>query len=865
MTVSKRILVFVLVLSMTLTMITINDVKINVAMAQTNVKVGDYVKFGKYNNKPILWRVIHIVTASDISNKSYKGYKEGDALLLSDKVITFKCFDAKDAVVNDYHGDRAEYGCNNWGISNIRTWLNSDEETMWSGSYGGNNRAPTKYGVWNGYNPYYNEKGFLSDDNFTETERDFIRNVRNRFVVHITNDTPEGNPDNPHMGGYGSPDTSVANYAEASYQSSEEKVFLLNIPEFADYVDGELYHTKARGNISVGDNYCLVLPTKEAYDNLDNKEYISPNEKCYQWLRDAYTGSGKGVRRINPSGEVDVNGRAFYGLCGVRPALYVDTKSACFTNGTGSTEDDAFEIKDDKYAPNGEFTPNSMDIPVNHDINVSFNPNDDVSGVKNWKYFIDGVSSTWSEYIEGDTTKTITLTKNGRSRIKVYVYDNKGKERLVSSGYYNIDKIKPRVSIDKNLVIEIARGTTYTNIDSLIDISASDNSDGDLTSKIKVKNNVNSNVVGTYTVEYNVTDTAGNVSEIVTRTVKVVENDSSKPTGIFTPNSKSNTNQNIDVNFNPDDEDSGVKRFRYRVSNDEGVTYKDWSEYILGDVSKSIALSLEGKNKIEVEIEDNASNVQKLVSGIYIIDKTKPVISVANNSIDIKKGSDFSDSDALNSVTALDNVDGDITNKIVVTNNVDTNVSKVYTLYYDIYDKAGNAAITKSRIVNVLSDIPKPKIVLNGSKHVIVNKGSIYKELGATAVDSNNKPIKIDDIKITGEVDVNKVGEYIIKYEVTDSTNKTVVEYRKVSVVKDYNGIIHAPGTKSSDRKYFRYYLGYNKYNILQVMLVCGKNDDGTIDRTFSSDDIINYKTNKFNKGIYYINDKGEIREYIYK
>ena len=51
--------------------------------------------------------------------------------------------------------------------------------------------------------------------------------------------------------------------------------------------------------------------------------------------------------------------------------------------------------------------------------------------------------------------------------------------------------------------------------------TASDNIDGNITSSIVTVNPVNTAVVGTYTVTYNVSDAAGNAATQVTRTVYV--------------------------------------------------------------------------------------------------------------------------------------------------------------------------------------------------------------------------------------------------------------------------------------------------------------------------------------------------------
>ena len=83
-------------------------------------------------------------------------------------------------------------------------------------------------------------------------------------------------------------------------------------------------------------------------------------------------------------------------------------------------------------------------------------------------------------------------------------------------------------------------------------------------------------------------------------------------------------NTNISVVITPSDDRSGVKQWRYAISNDNGTTYGGWSSYILGATAKDILISSEGISKIKVEVTDNASNIATLTSGSYYIDKTAP-------------------------------------------------------------------------------------------------------------------------------------------------------------------------------------------------------------------------------------------------
>ena len=70
---------------------------------------------------------------------------------------------------------------------------------------------------------------------------------------------------------------------------------------------------------------------------------------------------------------------------------------------------------------------------------------------------------------------------------------------------------------DTQITVEV--GSTYTDLGA----TASDNYDGDITTDIVTVNNVDTSVIGTYTVTYNVSDDAGNAATEVTRVVNVTD------------------------------------------------------------------------------------------------------------------------------------------------------------------------------------------------------------------------------------------------------------------------------------------------------------------------------------------------------
>jgi hypothetical protein len=79
------------------------------------------------------------------------------------------------------------------------------------------------------------------------------------------------------------------------------------------------------------------------------------------------------------------------------------------------------------------------------------------------------------------------------------------------------DTVKPVITLNGSAAVSIAQGSAFSDPGA----TATDDRDGNLTSKIVVSGNVNTGLAGTYTVSYNVRDAAGNFATTLTRTVTV--------------------------------------------------------------------------------------------------------------------------------------------------------------------------------------------------------------------------------------------------------------------------------------------------------------------------------------------------------
>ena len=81
-------------------------------------------------------------------------------------------------------------------------------------------------------------------------------------------------------------------------------------------------------------------------------------------------------------------------------------------------------------------------------------------------------------------------------------------------------------------------------------------------------------------------------------------------------------------------------------------------------------------------------------------------------------------------------------------------------------------------------DTTHPVITLAGELIVTLVVGSNYKDEGETAKDSIDGNLT-PQIKVTSKVDVNKVGEYLIKYSVVYAAGNSSAELTRRVIVRD--------------------------------------------------------------------------------
>ena len=266
------------------------------AASKPDIKVGDYVKMGTYNNASILWRCVSI--------------DNNGPLMLADKIVDTLAYDAKtnDNSSSKSHSrsyKRDDYGSNYWKDSNMRSWLNS---TAAEGKVDWLCGNPPKDGYVSGVGAYNEKAGFLNA--FSKSEIAAMKTVTQRSLVSH----PEYNKGivdgdaNSDLLYYTDISEAVANYDSSYFETTTEKVFLLDVKQ-ANAVWKNL-----KGYYVAYNNDGMAWP---------------------YWLRTPVTDCNHDMRYISSSGQV---GRyaPWYSDLGVRPAFYLDSEYFVTTSGSGS-------------------------------------------------------------------------------------------------------------------------------------------------------------------------------------------------------------------------------------------------------------------------------------------------------------------------------------------------------------------------------------------------------------------------------------------------------------------------------------------------------------------------------------------------
>ncbi|WP_462405902.1 immunoglobulin-like domain-containing protein [Gracilibacillus sp. Marseille-QA3620] len=330
----------------------------------------------------------------------------------------------------------------------------------------------------------------------------------------------------------------------------------------------------------------------------------------------------------------------------------------------------------------------------------------------------------------------------------------------------NTSKVTRAITVKKDTTKPKITGATNNTVykgysfNPKTGVTASDNVDGNITSKIKISGKVNVNEVGIYKLKYSVEDKTKNETT-VTRTI-TVKKDTTKPkiTGA------SNITINYGTSFDPK---KGVKA----TDNLDG-TITNWIK-ITGTVNPNKV----GTYKLTYAVKDKTGNRTTVTRLVHVVDKMRPILTGVSNT-SIAFGKSFN---PLSGIRARDAVDGDLTAKIKVEGKVNVNKIGIYTLKYTVKDKSGN--ITNAvRKVSVIDNIGP---TIKGIGDIELQYFDEFDPLEGVSVIDNVDGDLTSKIKVYGKVDTsdlssNGYGHEIITYKVTDKAGNITTKTRNVRI-----------------------------------------------------------------------------------
>ena len=426
------------------------------------------------------------------------------------------------------------------------------------------------------------------------------------------------------------------------------------------------------------------------------------------------------------------------------------------------------------------------------------------------------------------------------------------------SVFFNLGYTPPEITIIGDNPVTIQAKSTYTDQGA----TATD-SNGNIVTVLSDTSNVNIDLIGTYTVTYNATDSNGNAAIQRTRTVNVVDTqrpiitlvgDDTVTFVVNTPGGYVDAGATATDNYYGDITSEivtvsdvittalGSYTVTYNLTDDSGnKAYEVTRTVNVVDTAPTITItgdSIVHVNLGDTYVESGATATDKLdgtltvttYSGdvdtnkmgtykvsytatnsvglsttvyrqVVVVDLHKPIITLNGESdVTVKINSDYIDAGAI----AMDYVDGNITSEMVIVNNVDTSTLGTYTVTFNVTDTNGLAAPEVTRTVNV-ADNP-PTITLKGSSKVTVDIGITYVDPGATATDAAEGNITGKIVTVGLPVDTNILGTHTISYTVTNTTGLSATVYRKVTVADPYFPTILLKGTTPTTVEKYSHY-----------------------------------------------------------
>ena len=324
------------------------------------------------------------------------------------------------------------------------------------------------------------------------------------------------------------------------------------------------------------------------------------------------------------------------------------------------------------------------------------------------------------------------------------------------------DLIKPVVKLIGPAVAKTELNKPYVDAYAV----ATDNIEGDISSRLVSVSNVDVTHVGYYSVKYAVVDNYGNISDTVSRTVQVEINQSG-PTIIM------------------NGADSIVIQVRKDSYTDLGATAKDNTG---ADITSSLLIYNDldtanvGTYHYTYTVADAFGFISTKRRTIFVKDFDKPTIHTRTvNDTDFVVHQIKTPFDENVYLRVDDNYWTNIVPVRSAGSSINENQQGIYTLTYTATDGSGNVSDPRTIRVKVTNTFP-PIITLVGGSDVVVKVFESYKDPKAVAHDYYNVPLQVQ-IKVDNlPAGTSKLGNFLRVYSATDEYGNEALVNRTISI-----------------------------------------------------------------------------------
>lgn len=375
----------------------------------------------------------------------------GTTLLDTRDIIDLIAIDGKEPTNSDIV--RRANGNNNYGVSNIRKYLNSVGPNWYTPQHA-QDTPPNASNVWEGHGPYDKRNGFLSA-------------FPSEFVDRITTTTLT---------------TVVPDVDGGGVSTQKDKVFLLSRTEVGL---GDERETEGKVIPFFKDNTArLKKPTQQA---LDNTTYtatgLTVSKPWRWWLRSPNAAVGYNVRRVYSDGTLYYSG-AYDGESGAAPALNLpsDTLVSDAPNAQGHYEimlnnppTITLDVQQNQVYYEGStlnIAGKAKDTDVNDAVIVKYkigSANERIltTQASQGKEFDYGkvLTFTKSRFYDGETPVSDVLLAGNTYQLQVWAQDDKGaKSAIETRNFTVVPNRKPLIHVTELPTLEGGTGITELSI-----------------------------------------------------------------------------------------------------------------------------------------------------------------------------------------------------------------------------------------------------------------------------------------------------------------------------------------------------------------------------------------------------------------